>query len=524
MDEELERVYKRCRIRADYFAHLFSRHDRVVCAEPCGAGKTLGVAEFIAQNHAGGVLYAAQRRESLDKMEALLLKLGVERRHVSKYYAGSGADSPGDVYSRRRPPALVALVAHARLENDPMSYWTEVQRPSGQRTRTFPREFAIIDEPVNVSRIMRIEKLCLDALISHLTGRVVDSEHPVEIDPEYLSTYDYAANRGHIAMRYKDPFANFHISVINSSYIGAGVETTKDILAFDPTRINEIRRTILYDRIMLAYMGRCYKVVQDNANQVVEAVVFTSTEVLLESVCEKTLVLDATGALTPQLHHPIKAFVRSLDWPGSIGTLTIVEGSFTKGAERDFIKGRDPLLRVIAHLKTVVHEPALVFTWSSIEADVAVEVSDKPGWKVLHYGGTRGSNEYTSYRSVIFLGAFYRTPDYYVSFSRLFGDAPIKRLPLQQMSADILQEGYRSAIRNGETVSWYVATDMGSSLALVAELSRLGTRCDHVRFLPRSPMIQARRWSGGRSPNTRSGSLCNGTTSRWTLANSSRYC
>src|SRR5438270_14075534 len=69
-------------LRTSYFEHLISRHSRVVCAEPCGEGKTLGIAEFISQHYKEGVLYVAERIEQLETMYELLINLGVEPTHI----------------------------------------------------------------------------------------------------------------------------------------------------------------------------------------------------------------------------------------------------------------------------------------------------------------------------------------------------------------------------------------------------------------------------------------------------------
>jgi hypothetical protein len=74
-------------LAADHFERLLAAHPRAVCAEPCGAGKTLGVAEYISRHWEQGVLYVAERIEQLEEMYGLLIRLGLEPGRVALYHS-----------------------------------------------------------------------------------------------------------------------------------------------------------------------------------------------------------------------------------------------------------------------------------------------------------------------------------------------------------------------------------------------------------------------------------------------------
>lgn len=485
MDADLERLYASCTLRADYFKTLFSKHDRVVCAEPCGAGKTLGVAEFISQNYKGGVLYAAQRKESLDRMEELLLALGVPENRISKYYSGSNAGSPSEVYSHVRNPNQIVLVTHARLEDDPTAYWTRITKFSSRGLGPRTRSYAIIDEPINICRIIRMPVHAYTYIVGRLAGDILvgTGDRHTELPADLTETAQFGMNKDALIREFRNPIRQFQMQGVSYAYVGSGVlDGEGDIFVDDDFYgVNELRRSVLYDRILESYMLKHYRVRNIGSASYIEVSVFTSTEIALAEACEKLVVLDATGEMTPHLHHPIKTFVRKTPWKGSIGKLTIVDGKFSKGL--DPAASKKALLDVFRSLKSRISEPTLVFAWKSLEQDIQSEIPADSGWQVAHYGGTRGSNSLSQFRSVIFLGTYYKDPNYYISFSDVFGDELTKSLPARELVADILQEGYRSAIRNGEKVDWYVVTDPGSSGLLISEFSRLGIAFDEFDSL-----------------------------------------
>ena len=75
---------------ADYYRRVLSWTDKAVIAAPCGWGKTLGVAEYIAAHYRDGVLYVAERTQQLHEMKRLLMEEhGVPPEDIGLYYAKS---------------------------------------------------------------------------------------------------------------------------------------------------------------------------------------------------------------------------------------------------------------------------------------------------------------------------------------------------------------------------------------------------------------------------------------------------
>ena len=98
----------------EYFHRVVSWTDKAVIAAPCGWGKTLGIAAYIATRYWDGVLYVAERKAQLDEMQTLL----VERHHVPEenigvYYGGS-ADLEALADGELTKP--IALLTHSRIQ------------------------------------------------------------------------------------------------------------------------------------------------------------------------------------------------------------------------------------------------------------------------------------------------------------------------------------------------------------------------------------------------------------------------
>jgi superfamily II DNA or RNA helicase len=111
----------------DYFHRVLSWTDKAVIAAPCGWGKTLGVAEYIAQNYQQGVLYVAQRVQELENMQELLLKKHhVPEEDVGLYYAQSADMQALHKADMTKP---IALITHARMQAQPPSQYVTFRCP-----------------------------------------------------------------------------------------------------------------------------------------------------------------------------------------------------------------------------------------------------------------------------------------------------------------------------------------------------------------------------------------------------------
>ena len=78
------------KLDVEYFHRVLNFTDKAVLAAPCGWGKTLGIAAYIAQRYWDGVLYVAERKAQLDEMQTLLVESHhVPEENIGVYYAGS---------------------------------------------------------------------------------------------------------------------------------------------------------------------------------------------------------------------------------------------------------------------------------------------------------------------------------------------------------------------------------------------------------------------------------------------------
>src|SRR5437763_1597368 len=100
---------------AEYFHRVLHFTDKAVIAAPCGLGKTLGVAAYIATRYWDGVLYVAERKAQLDEMQALLVDdHHVPAENIGVYYGGS-ADLEALAAGELTKP--IALLTHSRIQS-----------------------------------------------------------------------------------------------------------------------------------------------------------------------------------------------------------------------------------------------------------------------------------------------------------------------------------------------------------------------------------------------------------------------
>jgi hypothetical protein len=107
---------------------LLSENNRFIWAEPCGGYKTLATAAFISVKWSKGILYTAERKESLNKMKDLLVKFRVPEEVIGVYYCSSDGlneDRRLDWKSWivTTNPKTVALATHQRLKIEPSTWW-----------------------------------------------------------------------------------------------------------------------------------------------------------------------------------------------------------------------------------------------------------------------------------------------------------------------------------------------------------------------------------------------------------------
>jgi hypothetical protein len=145
----------------EYFEDLLSKHNKVVCAEPCGSGKTLAMIEYMAKSHQElGFLYVRPTIESLEFVRKMLVDLGVDERVIQVYTHETAA------YIKRGSLWVsdILLVTHIRMLID---------MPSDFIYRKYP--FEIENEKELIKRVLVIDESLPPVTMAEMSAAMADS-------------------------------------------------------------------------------------------------------------------------------------------------------------------------------------------------------------------------------------------------------------------------------------------------------------------------------------------------------------
>src|SRR5499427_2636661 len=201
----------------EYFHRVLHFTDKAVIAAPCGWGKTLGIAEYIATRYWDGVLYVAERKAQLDEMQTLL----VERHHVPEenigvYYGGS-ADLEALAESELTKP--IALLTHSRIQSHSPGKYTIFHR-DGKLTA---RQLLVVDEALPALVILSAPTFFVETWLRRmgLSWKDVGTMDPDDIDTQINHI------KKDIAKHAKVPFEKVGITYLDwTNYLKAGDMST----------------------------------------------------------------------------------------------------------------------------------------------------------------------------------------------------------------------------------------------------------------------------------------------------------
>src|SRR6266446_4200392 len=409
----------------EYFHRVLSWTNKAVIAAPCGWGKTLGIAEYIAQRYWDGVLYVAERKVQLDEMQTLL----VERHHVpveniGVYYGGS-ADLDALADGELTKP--IALLTHSRIQSHSPGKYTIFHR-DGKLTA---RQLLVVDEALPALVILSAPTFFVETWLRRMG---LAWEDVGTMDPDAIDTHINHIKKD-IAKHAKVPFEKVGITYLDwTNYLKPG-ETGTNI------------RSFAYYLMLFHVLQGHYVEDKDGVHTLIPMTPHISWYTLFDQI----LILDATASVCDYLYqeYPLLQPGRwnyhdielGLKYFSSVGNL-----SKTKAAHH-----RETLVQELADLilpsleDQGFHDPYVVtyktLDGTSFTQDISAILGKRP---VQNYGGTRGSNAFRQCDSVLLVGA-YRPPVHFDTLAyQLFG---AQYSPYKYAVAHWIQEIYRTRIR-----------------------------------------------------------------------------
>src|SRR5215467_5631570 len=390
----------------EYFHRVLHFTDKAVIAAPCGWGKTLGIAEYIATRYWDGVLYVAERKAQLDEMQTLL----VERHHVPEenigvYYGGS-ADLEALAESELTKP--IALLTHSRIQSHSPGKYTIFHR-DGKLTA---RQLLVVDEALPALVILSAPTFFVETWLRRMGLSWADVG---TMDPDDIDTQINHIKKD-IAKHAKVPFAKVGITYLDwTNYLKAGEMSTS------------IRSFAYYLMLFHVLQGH-YVEDRDGVHTLIPMTPHVSWYKLFDQI------------LTPGQWN-YQDITLGLKYFSSLGNL-----SKTKAAQHRETLVQELADLILPSLEDQGFADPYVVTYKTLNGesfpqDIAAILGKRP---VQNYGGTRGSNAFRQCDSVMLVGS-YRPP---VSFDtlayQLFGTA---YSPYKYAVAHWIQEIYRTRIR-----------------------------------------------------------------------------
>jgi hypothetical protein len=409
----------------DYFRRVLTLTDKAVIAAPCGWGKTLGIAAYIAQCYWDGVLYVAERKAQLDEMQTLL----VERHHVPEdnigvYYGGS-ADLEALAEGELTKP--IALLTHSRIQSHSPGKYTIFHR-DGKLTA---RQLLVVDEALPALVILSAPTFFVETWLRRmgLAWKDVGTLDPDDIDTHLNHI------KPEMAKHAKVPFEKVGITYLDwTNYLKQG-------------EISISIRSFAYYLMLFHVLQGHYAEDKDGVHTLIPMTPHVSWYKLFDQI----LILDATASVCDYMYqdYPLlqpgrwnyQDITLGLKYFSSVGNL-----SKTKTAQHRETIVDELANHVLPHLEDQGFLDPYVVTYKALDGtsfteDIASILGKRA---VQNYGGTRGSNAFRACDAVILVGS-YRPP---VSFDtlayQLFGAS---YSPYKYAVAHWIQEIYRTRIR-----------------------------------------------------------------------------
>jgi hypothetical protein len=424
-------------LNAAVYENLLQSNNRIVIADKCGGGKTLASAEFMAKHYNEGCLYAAERNEQLDSMMDLLITKHNVPPELIKIYNKFTISKAEIRKSLNNYP--IVLVTHARLTIDDPVAFCYFSNPVLE-----PRSHFIIDESVSMASIMRLPEFLVKGVLAEanikLGTRFSDDEARL------------------ILAKIRDPLVN--LSHVPYKKQGISYSAVQNL----PHDIIEPRaKQYIYE---LAFFQIFVGNYSSGDKGFLDILVPLAPHQAWGHLFKNVLVLDATAKYTPFLYDGFQIVGRDFDFSLIEKTSKyILDYNFSKTNLR---KNQNTFLdNDLNMLKQVIGdfgENPYIVSFKEFEEDI----EDRLGKTVVHYGMTRGSNDYRDCDSVIMIGS-YRLPPKYLELAHfLYPNLDPLSIPV----AHWLQEIYRSRIRDEKPINLIYLGDQQSTKRFKSVLGR----------------------------------------------------
>jgi len=416
----------------DYYHRVLNFTPKAVIAAPCGWGKTLGIACYIAEHYRDGVLYVAERTQQLHDMKQLLIdKHQVPEDEIGLYYANS-ADLKLLHQAELTKP--IALMTHSRMQSHAPGKYTVFQQDGKLKNR----QLLVVDEALPALIILSAPTFFVETWLRRMG---LDWKDIGNLGPEEVDT---RINRvqADIAKHSRFPFSKAGVDYLEWTNYLKESETSIGIRSF-------------------AYYLMLYQVLHQQyvySDEGIRTLIPMAPHISWYNLFEQILVLDATSMICDYMyrdytilqpgHWNFGDIELGLKYLSGLGNL-----SKTKTA-----KHRETLLseledHVLPIIKDQEFNDPYIVTYKTLNGDSFVnDVKSVFNVPVANYGNTRGSNEFREKDSVLLIGS-YRPPVYFDTLAyKLFGN---EYSPEKYAVSHWIQELYRTRIRNysGEKIN-----------------------------------------------------------------------
>jgi hypothetical protein len=409
---ELKMPAKDKLLSADTYEEALKIDNKLVVSDRCGGGKTLSMGEFMSRRPYEGHLYVAERNEQLDNMAELLIKkFNIPEEYIQIY--NTHTESKSTVRNSLVNIPIV-LVTHARLLIDEPTDFC--------RFATGNRGFLIIDESVNMATIMRIPYYYVQGVLANLNIKLGVK----------LSNQE--------ALSKLPMIRNSLIKIAKTNFYRQGI-IYPPLQSMSSNAMSTSAKQFVLERTFQQILMGNFSLGN------LEVFVPLALHHAWSHIFKNVIILDATARYTPFLYNGFYMIGREFDF-------SLIENIYDHFSDFKLTKGGlkknmhtfldNDLISINRAIEGFFKNPYIV-TFKDFESEIRYKLS-KP---VVHYGMTRGSNEFLNSDGVVLIGS-YRFPSHYLNIAKgLYPDLDETAIPI----ANWIQEIYRSRIRNGHPIN-----------------------------------------------------------------------
>ena len=415
-------------LSVEILEEAFSTTNRLLVMERCGGGKTWRAVEFMARNYKYGITYVAERNEQLEKVFALLTQhYGISEDLIQIY--NQHTDSKKEIRKSLNNVPII-LITHTRMTIDHPTAFCHYSYPTLRR-----RGYLIIDEFSSMASVISIQEYMVKGILSEegiKFGVVLEESTALLALSKIRNTIVKIANTMNT----------------NKSIRYSAVESiSHNIMSLEAWQY--VLELTFYQIFIGNYRSH---------DKVLDVMIPLALQQAWGHMFDKVMVLDATAGLTPYLYPDFHMIGNDFDF-SLIKRCTyynVTDFDFSKTKLREnlhtFLDNDLPNLK--ERIESYGAKPYIV-TYK----EFADEIRDRLSMPVVHYGLTKGSNEYRECDCAVLIGAYRLPPDYLNLARIIYPGIDENSIPV----ANWIQEIYRTRIREGKNINVIYLGDRKSS-------------------------------------------------------------